>query len=63
VQLNIRFRYQEPELGVQEVGIAGTAGTGQTTFDWTKYHFDDKIIGHIMARVKKSCLIMKKCGI
>jgi hypothetical protein len=40
--------------GVQEVG---TAGTGQTTFSWTKR--DEKIIGHIMARAKKCCPKLK----
>ena len=28
--------------GVQKVGTAGTAGTGQTTFGWTKWDLDEK---------------------
>ena len=36
----------------------GTAGTIQTTFGWTKCDLGDKIIGHIMARARKSCLTL-----
>ena len=43
------------QAGVQKVGSAGTAGTGQTKFSWTKQDLDGKIIRHIMARAKKSC--------
>jgi hypothetical protein len=35
--------------GVNKVGTAGTAGAGQTTFGWTKFKLDEKIIGHIIA--------------
>ena len=30
--------------GVQKVGTAGTAGAGQTTFGWTKWDLDEKIL-------------------
>ena len=33
-----------PLAGVQKVGTAGTAGAGQTTFDWTKWDLDGKIL-------------------
>ena len=43
---------------VKKVGTAVTTGTGQTTFGWTKGDLDEKIIEHIMARAKKSCLTL-----
>ena len=38
--------------------ILYTAGSCQTTFGWTKLDLDEKIIWHIMARAKKSYLIV-----
>jgi hypothetical protein len=43
--------------GIQKNGSAGTAGTGQTTFCWTKWDLDEKVIGQNIARAKKSCLV------
>ena len=44
--------------GVHKVGTASTAGIGQTIFGWTKCDLDEKMIGLIMARAKKSCLTL-----
>ena len=38
--------------GVQE---AGTTGLSQTTCGWTKWDFDEQIIGHVMKRPKIFC--------
>ena len=42
--------------GFQKIGNPGTAVTGQTIFGRTRRDSDEKIILHIMARAKKSCL-------
>ena len=46
----------DAQSGLQKVGTAGTAGAGQITFGWTKRDSEEKNIGHIMTKAKKSHL-------
>ena len=39
----------------QKVGTAGTTGVGQTQIWWTKWDFDEQIIGHNMKRATIFC--------